>query len=336
MAPAAFLQRPLNWLRIIHEYRAELASAPNFAFDLCVRRFRPDQMEGIDLSNWKIAMNAAEPLHSDTILRFAKTFEPYGFDAAAMYPAYGLAEATLMVTGSERDQQPCICNVSRTALQDGNVRPATGLDTQSVVSCGQALVGQHVAIVDPNTRRRVLPRRIGEIWVNGPNVTRGYWRNQAATVETFHARIADEPASDWLRTGDLGFLNQDGELFVTGRIKDLIIIRGLNHYPQDIERTVQDCDPALRKDWGAAFGVTDADGHEGLVIVQEVERTSRNKLDLDEIKARIREALAREHEIAVDTIALIRPATLPKTTSGKVQRSLTRDLWLAGVLDVLG
>jgi acyl-CoA synthetase (AMP-forming)/AMP-acid ligase II len=336
MAPAAFMQRPLTWLHIIHQYRAEVTSAPNFAFDLCVDRFSADHMEDVDLSCWKVALNAAEPLHADTIARFTETFAPYGFSPGTMYPGYGLAEATLLVTGSSRGEAPVTRTVSRPALQEGEVASATERDAQPVVSCGQTLVGQRVAIVDPATGRRVAPNRVGEVWVNGPNVARGYWRNQPVTNETFHAHIADEPTCDWLRTGDLGFQDENGELFITGRIKDLIIIRGMNHYPQDIERTVQDCHPGLRRDWGAAFAITDQDGNEQLTVVQEVERTYRKNLDCNEIASRIREAIARQHEIAVHAIALIPPATLPKTTSGKVQRSLAKKLWLEGALEVLG
>jgi acyl-CoA synthetase (AMP-forming)/AMP-acid ligase II len=337
MAPAGFMQRPLNWLRTIHHYRAELTSAPNFAFDLCVSRFRADQMEGVDLSCWKVALNAAEPVHADTITRFAETFAPYGFDAGTMYPGYGLAEATLMVTGGVRGQGSTVRHVSRAALQQGEIAEPTGTgDVQSLVSCGHCLLNQSIAIVDPDTCRGIVPCQVGEIWVSGPNITRGYWRNQAATVEMFRASIADEPADNWLRTGDLGFLDESGRLFITGRIKDLIIIRGMNHYPQDIERTVQDSHPALRRDWGAAFAITDEDGNERLAVVQEIERTHRKNLDLDEVAARIREAVTRQHEIAIGAIALLPPATLPKTTSGKIQRSLARKLWLEGALDVLG
>ena len=336
MAPAAFMQRPLNWLRLVHQYRAEQTSAPNFAFDLCVDRFRADQMEGIDLSCWKVAMNAAEPLHHDTIERFAATFAPYGFDPGTMYPAYGLAEATLMVTGSRRGREPRTRAVSRTALLAGDVAEASGPDTQVLVACGRELAGQRVAIVDPDTCHRTAPPLAGEIWVSGPNVTRGYWRNQEATAYTFQARIADEPADTWLRTGDLGFVDADGELFVTGRIKDLIIIRGMNHYPQDIERTVQNCHPALRRDCGAAFAVTDENGNEVLAVVQEVERSHRRTADVAEIVKCVREAVTRQHDIALHAIALIAPTTLPKTTSGKIQRNYTRSLWLAGALDVIG
>ena len=337
MAPAAFMQRPLNWLHTIHHYRAELTSAPNFAFDLCVSRFRADQMAGIDLSCWKLALNGAEPVHADTIARFTATFAPYGFRAGTMYPGYGLAEATLLVAGGDRGNGAFTREVGRAALQRGEVAAATdGGDSQPLVACGHTLRDAHIAIVDPDTQRRIAPCRVGEIWVSGPHITRGYWRIRTATAETFEARITGEPGRSWLRTGDLGFLDETGNLFITGRIKDLIIIRGMNHYPQDIERTVQDSHPALRRDCGAAFALTDEDGNEKLVVVQEVERTHRKSLDFAAVAGYIREAVTRQHEIAIETIALIPPATLPKTTSGKIQRSLAKRLWLDGTLEVLG
>lgn len=337
MAPAAFMQRPLNWLHTISQYRAELTSAPNFAFDLCASRVRPELMEGVDLSCWKLALNGAEPVHADTIARFTEAFAPYGFDAGTMYPGYGLAEATLLVTGGERGRRPEIRPVSRAALQKGEaVEPADIGDAQPLVACGRTLVNEHIAIVDPATQQRTERLRVGEIWVSGPNITRGYWHNADATAAAFHARITDEPKRQWLRTGDLGFLDEADRLFITGRIKDVIIIRGTNHYPQDIERTAQNSHPALRKDFGAAFAIVDATGNEQLAIVQEVERTQRKHLDFDAVARCIREAVTRQHEIAVSTIALIPPATLPKTTSGKIQRGLTRQLWLDGALEVLG
>ncbi len=337
MAPAAFMQRPLSWLRTIHQYRAELTSAPNFAFDLCVSRFRADQMDGVDLSCWKLCLNGAETVQADTIARFSETFGPYGFNPGAMYPGYGLAEATLMVAGGKRGAKPLIRGVSRAALQRGNItEPANTGDKQLLVGCGHNVPDTQVAIVDPETCHRVPDLRVGEIWVRGANVAQGYWGNAAATEETFHARIAGESDQIWLRTGDLGFVDENGALFITGRIKDLIIIRGVNHYPQDIERTVQESHPALRLDCGAAFAITDEEGNEKLAVVQEVERTQRRHLDLDEVTRRIREAVTRQHEIAPHVIALIPPASLPKTTSGKIQRSLTRKLWLEGSLNVLG
>jgi acyl-CoA synthetase (AMP-forming)/AMP-acid ligase II len=336
MAPAAFMQRPLSWLHIVHRYRAEVTASPNFAFDLCTSRFRPELMEGVDLSCWKLALNGAEPVHAETIERFTRTFAPYGLAPGTVYPGYGLAEATLLVTGGGRGQPPVTRNVGRTALQSGDVAdPAADAgDALTLVSCGRAVPGEQVAIVDPATQCRIGPCRLGEIWVNGANVGAGYWRNPDATAETFQAHITGE-AGDWLRTGDLGFLDAAGRLFITGRIKDIIIIRGMNHYPQDIERTVQASHPALRRDCGAAFAITDAAGDEKLAVVQEVERTSRRTLDVADVISRIREAVTRQHEIAPEAIALIPPATLPKTTSGKIQRGLARQLWLDGALDVI-
>ena len=205
----------------------------------------------------------------------------------------------------------------------------------TLVGCGRALVGERIAVVDPDTRQRVPPLRVGEIWVCGPNVARGYWRNREATSEAFAAHIAGEDAADWLRTGDLGFFDESGELYITGRIKELIIIRGMNHYPQDIENTVQQCHPALRRHGGAAFAALDGPGSEKLIVVQEVERTHRHRIASKDILATIREAISVEHEIAPDKIVLIRPGTLPKTTSGKIQRNLARQLWLAASLEVL-
>src|SRR6266702_127393 len=330
MAPNAFMQRPLGWLRAISHYRAEVACSPNFGFDLCVSRYRADQMEGIDLSSLKIALNGAEPVHADTIARFIEAFALHGFDPRAMYPAYGMAEATLLISGGTRGGGHVTRSVSRAALQAHAAEaPSDADDAQIVVGCGRALADELVAIADPENRTRLSADRVGEIWVTGANVARAYWRNDEATREGLNAEIAGED-SPWLRTGDLGFLDADGELFVTGRIKDLIIIRGINHYPQDIERTVQSLDSGLRENGGAAFSVPGENGEETLVIVQEVERTARRRIDTAEIKGQIREAVADSHELSARHIALIRPGALPKTTSGKIQRKLARRLWLDG------
>jgi acyl-CoA synthetase (AMP-forming)/AMP-acid ligase II len=334
MAPNAFTQRPLNWLRAIHHYRAEVGCGPNFGYDLCVSRYRADQMDGVDLSSWKIALNGAEPVRAETIESFAASFAGHGFDRAATFPAYGMAEATLLISGGGRGEGPVTRAVSRSALQAHRVEPpADPDDTQTVVGCGRALVGERIAIVDPETCRRLEPNQVGEIWVSGANVARAYWRNAEATETSLNARIAgDNDGARWLRTGDLGFLDKASELFITGRIKDLIIVRGINHYPQDIEQTVQAQHPALRANCGAAFSVADDHGEEMLAIVQEVERTERNRIDHAEIKGLIREGVTEQHELFARHIVLIRPGTLPKTTSGKIQRSLARKLWLEGGL----
>jgi acyl-CoA synthetase (AMP-forming)/AMP-acid ligase II len=335
MAPGAFMQRPVSWLRAIHHYRAEVAGAPNFAFDLCVSRFREEHTEGLDLSCWRVAYNAAEPVRADTLERFAAKFAPYGFDRNALCAFYGLAEATVLVSGGRTAHGAVKRNVSRASLQRHLVSAPLGdADRYALIGCGRAVTGQQLAIVDPQTKQELGECRIGEIWLSGPNVAQGYWKNVSATRETFHAAIEGHSGT-WLRTGDLGFLDEDGELFVTGRIKDVIIIRGINHYPQDIENTTQNSHPALQPNCGAAFAAVDEEDNEALVIVHEVERAQRHHLDVDEIVGAIREAVVNEHEIAVGEIVLVRPGALPKTTSGKVQRNLTRLLWQQGRLDVL-
>jgi acyl-CoA synthetase (AMP-forming)/AMP-acid ligase II len=330
MAPNAFMQRPLNWLRAIDRYGAEVGCSPNFGFDLCVSRYRADQMQGVDLSCWKVALNGAEPVQAGTIDRFIETFAGHGFNPDAAFPAYGMAEATLLIAGGRRGSGHLTRTVSRSGLQAHAVHPQDDpADVQTLVGCGRALVNEHIAIVDPDSRRRCPADRIGEIWVNGPNVARAYWRNPQASQADLNARIdGDDDGANWLRTGDLGFVDETGELFITGRIKDLVVVRGINHYPQDIEQTVQGLHPAFRRNGGAAFSVSDDRDEETLVIVQEIERTERNRIDAAEMKGLIRQGVTDQHELFARHITLIRPGTLPKTTSGKIQRSLTRRLWL--------
>ncbi len=335
LAPVSFMQRPLSWLRAIHDYRAEVAGGPNFAFDLCVRRHRPEEIHDIDLSCWKVALNGAEPVRANTIDRFASTFAPYGFDAKSIHPAYGMAEATLLISAGRRGTGPVTRRIDRDALQRNQVAPAQAQDAQILVGCGRQLVAEQLAVIDPQTRMPVGSGLVGEVWVAGPHVAQGYWRNPEATALAFRARTASGGAQYWLRTGDLGFLDENGELYITGRIKDLIIIRGINHYPQDIEETVQDCHAALRRHCGAAFSVPGHNNEEQLVVVQEVERSFRRQIAIEEIIASIREAITREHEIAAREIVLIRTGSLPKTTSGKIQRGLTRQMFLAGTLSVV-
>jgi acyl-CoA synthetase (AMP-forming)/AMP-acid ligase II len=330
MAPNAFMQRPLNWLRAIHHYRAEVGCSPNFGFDLCVSRYRADQMQGVDLSSWKVALNGAEPVHAETIGRFAETFAGHGFDHNAAFPAYGMAEATLLIAGGRRGAGHVTRTVSRSRLQAHAVEaPIDQADVQTLVGCGRALVNERIAIVDPDSCVRLAADQVGEIWASGPNVARHYWRNADASKVNLSAQIAGAvDGTNWLRTGDLGLLDESGELFITGRIKDLVIIRGINHYPQDIEHTVQRLHPALRQNCGAAFSVPDERGEETLVIVQEIERTERNRIDPAEMKEIIREGVTDQHELFARHIVLIRPGALPKTTSGKIQRSRARTLWL--------
>jgi acyl-CoA synthetase (AMP-forming)/AMP-acid ligase II len=335
MSPNAFMQRPIVWLRAISHYRAETVAGPNFGYDLCVSRSRPDQMEGVDLSGWKVMCCGAEPIRVETLRRFSETFAPHGFDRSAIFPCYGMAETTLEATGRTRGSGYVTREISRTALQAHRIEvPRDRADAHEIAGCGRTVLDQRLAIVEPDTGLRLGVDQIGEIWVSGENIAAAYWRNDEATQTSLRARLGGED-SVWLRTGDLGFLDATGELFVTGRIKEMIIVRGMNHYPQDIERTVQAAHPALRQNGGAAFEVEDERGAEQLVIVQEVERTARNKIDVAEMTGLIREAVTNGHEIYARHIVLIRPGTLPKTTSGKIQRGAARKLWQDGRLDFL-
>ncbi|HEV7257963.1 MAG TPA: fatty acyl-AMP ligase [Bosea sp. (in: a-proteobacteria)] len=339
MTPSGFMHRPLNWLKAIHEHRAEVAAAPNFAFDLCVDRFRPEQMEGIDLSGWKIALNGAEPVRAATLERFSATFAAYGFSPGAMRPAYGLAEATLLVTAAKRGVVPRMREVSAAALKAARVAPPDDADDAvRIASCGSAMKGLSIAVVDPETGRPLPAGEIGEIWIQASSAAGGYWRRPEESEATFRARLqpAGQAGADtgtWLRTGDLGHLDADGELYIVGRIKDVMIVRGVNHYPQDIEETVAASHPSLRRDHGAAFTVAGEDGIERIVVVQEIERTHRHSASEAELASAIQAAVVNNHDVALHKIVLIRTGTLPKTTSGKVQRSLTRRRWLDGTLE---
>jgi acyl-CoA synthetase (AMP-forming)/AMP-acid ligase II len=330
MSPVSFLQKPRRWLEAISRYRATTSGAPNFAYDLCVRRISPEVIGALDLSCWRVAYVGAEPIRAATLERFAETFGPCGFRRTAFLCCYGMAEATLLVTGSQPSRtlavEPEVLKVSR-AL------PASCQTTavQFLVGSGRAAKGTQIVIADPKTRKRLPPGRIGEIWIGGAQVALGYWGKKETTRETFHGRLADTGEGPLLRSGDLGFLHQ-GELFVTGRIKDLIIVDGRNHYPQDIEWTVECSHSALRPNGGAAFAVEHS-GAERLVVVQEVERQAL-KSSHQEIVAAIRRAVAEEHDVAVFDIQLLRPGGVPKTSSGKTQRSLCRQLYLSGSLDL--
>ncbi|WP_246659129.1 fatty acyl-AMP ligase [Rhizobium sp. FY34] len=338
MTPSAFMHRPLNWLRAIHRFQAEVAAAPNFAYDLCVDRFRPEQMEGVDLSGWKLAINGAEPVRPVTLSRFAACFEPYGFHASAMHPTYGLAEATLVASAAPRGHGPKIREVSAENLRDRKIaHPLSQDDAWHIAGCGTAVDGLEIAIVDETSGSRQERGLLGEIWLRGASVAKGYWNRPEESHETFQASITDETGQGfgWLRTGDLGFVDDNGELYIAGRIKDLIIVRGVNYYPQDIEATAAASHAALRRDHCAVFTVPDAHGSEQVILVQEVERTRRHDLDQREVIAAIRKAVSESHDIALSRIVFIRPGTIPKTTSGKIQRYKTRQLWLENQLELL-
>jgi 8-amino-7-oxononanoate synthase len=335
MSPEAFIQKPLRWLQAISRYKATTSGGPNFAYELCLRAITPEQRASLDLSSWEIAFNGAEPVRASTIEQFAARFADCGFRREAFYPCYGMAETTLLVSGGLKTEPPIICQVKKSALEQDRVIVASdeGEDLQALVSCGQSWLGQKIAIVNPNSLTLCPPDSIGEIWVSGPNVAQGYWNQPEETKETFQPRIADTGEEPFLRTGDLGFIKNE-RLFITGRLKDLIIIRGRNHYPQDIELTVEQSDSKLRSNSGAAFTVR-INGEEQLVVIQEVEREHLRKIDVDEVSTRIRRSVAEEHELQIYDVVLIRPLSIPKTSSGKIQRSACRQKYLNNEFEVV-
>ncbi|WP_373529599.1 fatty acyl-AMP ligase [Nostoc sp.] len=335
MAPVDFLQKPLRWLQAISHYRATTSGGPNFAYDLCVRKITSEQRASLDLSSWEVAFTGAEPVRAETLEQFAATFEPCGFRREAFYPCYGMAETTLIVSGGVKNALPVVKWVESTALERNEVVKASDNqeDVRVFVGCGQSYPDQKIVIVNPESLTLCSEEQVGEIWVSGESVAQGYWNRSEETEQSFHAYLADTGEGPFLRTGDLGFL-QDGELFVTGRIKDVIIIRGQNHYPQDIELTVERSHPTLRPSCGATFSV-DFKGSERLVIVQEVERSYLRKLDVQEVVGNIRQAVVAQHGLEVFATVLVKTGSIPKTSSGKIRRHACRSAFLSGSLDVV-
>lgn len=350
MSPLTFLQHPFRWLQAISRKRASISGGPNFAYDLCVRKITEEQKATIDLSCWSLAFNGAEPIRHDTLERFATAFDCCGFHREAFYPCYGLAEGTLIVSGSKHGVPPRVHAFDEASLEQHLAVevPQGQENSRNLVGCGYVPADQTVAIVDPDTGDELPRGRIGEIWVSGPSVAQGYWDQPEETVRTFGARINGREDGPFLRTGDLGFII-DGELFVTGRLKDLIILEGRNHYPQDIEITVENAHAAIRPSCCAVF-VAETGGSERLTVVAEVEPRFTRALskangkipsnngsgphsDEKEIVRAIRRAVAEHHDIQVHSVALLKPGKLPKTSSGKVQRHACRAGFLAGTLD---
>jgi iturin family lipopeptide synthetase A len=346
MSPLAFVQHPLQWLEAISRLRATHSGAPNFAFDLCVRKTTAEQRAALDLSCWRVAFTGAEPIRAETLHRFGEVFASSGFRARAFYPCYGLAESTLMVSGPRREDPTVICHARSAELEHHRVvegvPPEKGLVT--LVGCGHVSGGLEVALVHAESGRQCPPGGVGEIWVSGPSVAQGYWEKPEETERTFRAQLAEAPGKHFLRTGDLGFL-REGQLFITGRLKDLIIIDGRNHYPQDIEQTVEKSHPALHSGACAAFSV-EQDSEERAIVAVEVDRHWLRRLDLpaapgaaerlgESLVRTVRRTVAEHHDLAVHRVLLLRPSAVPKTTSGKIRRRECRTLFLKGKLEPL-
>ncbi len=354
MSPLVFLQSPFRWLKAISDYQATTSGGPNFAYQLCLNKITPEQKLSLDLSSWEVAFNGAEPINAATLEQFAATFAECGFRREAFYPCYGMAEVTLLVSGGAKTAPPTYQTVAAEALEKNWVVPVSpksnpGLTTRTLVGCGRQIPHHQIVIAHPETLTRCTAGEVGEIWIKGPSVAQGYWNKTEESRHAFDAYLVDTGEGPFLRTGDLGFLHND-ELYVTGRLKDLIIINGHNHYPQDIERTVEQSHPAIRPTCAAAFSV-EIDGEERLIIVAEVERRYRQRKRQAALSSKdpsqryswevkvviqsIRQSVSSHHDLQVYQVFLIKHGTIPKTSSGKIQRHACRASFLAGTLDIV-
>ena len=324
-----FLQRPVRWLQAISNFRATTSGGPNFAYDLCLRKIKPNQLEGLDLSTWEVAFNGAEPIHLETLERFTKYFAPYGFKPEAFLTCYGLAEATLMVSGGPKEKIPKSQRLSKKELANQRAIISSEIeDSISIVSCGQISELSSLKIVNPETLMPCSQNEIGEVWISGPSVALGYWNNPLETASTFNAHLFDGSNVSFLRSGDLGFIHEE-ELYVTGRLKNMIIIDGKNYYPHDIERTIEDFHPDINPGGCAVFSFEDS-GKEFLVVIVEIRRhlvTNENDLVNG-----IRKVVSENYELPIFDIKLTLPGSIPRTTSGKIKHFLCRNNYLAGSL----
>ncbi len=334
MSPVSLIQKPIRWLHAISRYQATTSGGPNFAYDLLCRQVTPKQLDTLDLSSWEVAFSGAEPVRAHTLKQFTQIFGSCGFRAEAFYPCYGMAETTLFITGGLKAKAPMIESIDAKALEENRVVSAVSEDPGSrlIVGCGQPWLGDKIMIVNPDSLTPCAENQVGEIWVQGTGIGQGYWRQPEETEKMFRGFLGE--TGPFLRTGDLGFLKA-GELFITGRIKDMMILWGRNRYPQDLEQTVENSHPDLRKGYGAAFSI-EVEDEERLVIAYEVERRVLRRLKIAEIVAAIRQAIAEQHTVEVYAIALLKTGSIPKTTSGKIQRRACRTQYLQRSLTVVG
>lgn len=343
MSALSFVHKPFNWLRAISRAGLALSVAPNMAFDLCVRRITEQQRAELDLSNWHLAAVGAEPVRAETLDRFCEMFEPCGFRRETIFPCYGLAEATVMVSGGPTGQVPVVLRLDADELANNRVAlAAPGARSHETVGCGQLQKAMTLAIVSPATGQPCGPDDIGEIHVSSDSVGGGYWEAAALTESTFRVTLPDHPGRHFLRTGDLGFVRGD-QLFVTGRLKDVIILDGMNYYPNDVELTVSGAHPAIREGFCCAFSMEDG-RKEKLVVLAELSRPRRGRADGDgpiertaedlaEVRAAVGRAVTAQHGIRVHEVVLLKPGSLPFTSSAKIQRIESRSRLRSGGFD---
>ncbi|MEM8722080.1 MAG: fatty acyl-AMP ligase [Cyanobacteria bacterium P01_G01_bin.39] len=335
MSPIALAQKPFLWLQAMSKYQITTSGGPNFAYDLLCQKVSEEQRATLDLSHWEVAFTGAEPVRAATLAKFVELYQPCGFKPEAFYPCYGMAEATLFITGIDAAEYPNIIYLDHKALMDNRVVivESDHSDAKSAVSCGGTWLGDEVIIVNKESKTKCSADQVGEIWVRGAGVGVGYFQKEEQTANTFQATLADNSDAAYLRTGDLGFI-KDGELYITGRIKDMMILWGRNHYPQHIEETVQTCHPALRPNHGAAFSV-EVNGEEQLVIAHEINRTDLRKLNAEEVIGAIRLAVGEQNLANVFAVALLKTGSIPKTSSGKIQRRACQSMFLDGTLNTV-
>ncbi len=334
MPPEAFLLKPINWLKAISKYKATTSGGPNFAYDL-ISQIPNQQLKNLDLSSWDLAFCGAEPIQAEIVKKFTTKFQSYGLKKEAFYPCYGMAETTLLISGGKKTNPFFTYNVDSVSLaknQVVSVKPNYA-GIKKVVGCGQTWLDQEIMIVNPKSLTKCPQGEVGEIWVSGNNVAQGYWNNPEETENTFFSYLKGIDSKPFLRTGDLGFL-LDNELFITGRLKDLIIIRGANYYPQDIELTVEQTHPGLRTNSGAAFTV-EVKNQQQLIVAHEVERTYLRKLNFKKVIEAIRLNISRQHNLRVDQILLLKTGTIAKTSSGKIKRHACRLSFLNQTLNIV-
>lgn len=334
MAPETFLLKPVRWFEAISKYKATATGAPNFAYDLCVKSIKDEDLEGMDLSSLKIVFSGAEPVLAETLDNFSNRFSHVGFDKNMYYPCYGMAETTLMVTGPGALTGYRELNCDKDKIKEHKVEVLAKNETgKRIVGCGFSWSNHQVCIVEPNTLEKCNNGTIGEIWVKGPSVANGYWNKQDINKEVFEAFISSTNEGPYLRTGDMGVI-MENELYITGRLKDVVIIRGKNHYPQDIEATVVNSHEALLENSSAVFSI-EANGEEKLIVVQELKRSYTRTFDGDEIAQSVSSNVFMEHGVLAHSIVLLKPYSIPKTSSGKIQRNKCKEKFLDNELDDL-
>lgn len=330
LPPVSFIKRPVSWLRSIGQYGLTVGGGPNFGYDLCTRRVTDAQVGELDLSSWRLALCGAEPVRAQTLDAFARRFAPAGLRAASLYPGYGLAEATLVVSGGEPGVPARRLAVDAAALEHDELRaPAADAPARTLVGAGQ-VHDFDLRVVDPLAGREVPPGRVGEVWLRGDSVAQGYWRQPLESARTFHAALGE--SGGFLRTGDLGAVH-DGELYITGRLKEVIILNGRNIYPQDVEWAIREIGPAFGAGHGAVFTVG-AD-REQLVVIQEVRAPRAGTERLRSLARDVQALVGQSFDVPAGNVVLLRPGTLRRTTSGKIQRTLMRTLFLQGELSPL-